>query len=844
MIGELIKIKPEQLRQRSRKRSIPLWKRRWVHVLLLLMLLTATGGWVGMLAYIKPYRDKASALDMSLVAKLEQSSIIYDRNKVEIGRLANENRMIIPLADMPQNLIDCLTATEDRRFWEHFGVDYWGVARAAKDNLFSGGIKQGGSTLTQQLARNTYGLTERNVQRKLLEMEIAKRIEKYYTKKEILEHYLNRIPLGKGFYGVEAAAQGYFSKPAKELTLPESAVIVGLIKAPSVYSPLHSIENAKRERNKVYDRLIAEGKLKPKEAERMKKAPIPLKPSETARAAGYVQREVEEEVEGILNSMGLEGITGKGFKIYTTVDSDLQKAAEKSLVSRLTELENSKTYPAREKMADYTLKLEEWVKSKRSLTEKPQPGYLQGALLAVDNKTGGVLAMSGGRDFGQSQFNRVALSKRPIGTAVFPFIYNAAFEGTHFPGSRVTDAPMDNTKIMMGATTGTLGEWGAEGATGEHEQNTSLRRALIQGKNNCAARVGLEIGLKKFVDIMKRAGFGDVPEESAYLMGRTDVTLRDLCLAYTIFPNGGEKPASMWFVTRIENADGSQVYQRTDNPKPLPVSDPIATFMTHSCLEETLASDFGTAFNATDYGYKDAPLAGKTGTHINSTDLWFAGYNDEVTCAVWVGLDKKETVYPDAFSRHTALPVWVDVMNALVAKKPAQPVVQPPGMQLVELCAISGHLATDACLELGPDPSNPERQKLIKCSYMEYVRPETNFDLRCTFHSGEAAVDEAPPGAPVINSRVDSSVNLADATPLKIKAPVLIGKDPYLSYVGSAKSPDEEKEDDFEKEQNGETAPVLKAPDTSRPPLVPMVPLPGRISDTILPPSPGQATVD
>lgn len=840
MIGDLIKIQPGQLTvTRGKPRRKALFKRRWFQILLLTLLVAGLAGWLGLKAYLQPFKDKAETFDMAQVAKLEQSSILFDRNRAEIGRLANENRVLIPFSEMPVHLIDALVATEDQRFWDHKGVDYWGIARAAKDNFLAGEIKQGASTITQQLARTTYGLTDISRERKILEIYLAERIEKHYKKHQILEHYLNRIPLGKGFYGIEAAAQGYFSKSAKDLTKTEAATLVGLIKSPRNYNPINSMALATRERNKVFDRMVAEKKLGSEEAEKLKKDPIPLKPSEVARATGYVQHEVEEEVEEILARMGIEGITGKGYKIYTTIDSALQQAAEQSLTRRLAEIENSAGYPEREKIADYAAKLDAFTKAKLPASGRPAPAYLQGIVLAVDNQTGGVLALCGGRDYSHSQYNRAKLTKRPAGTAFVPFVYTAAFEGTHFPGSRITDQRMDNTKVMMGAVTGTLGEWGTEGLAEKHDGTTSLRRALIQGKNNCAARLGLDIGVKKVTDLASeaRAGFGELPQDPSTLLGRAEVSLNDLTLAYTIFPNAGARPGETWFVTRIEKPDGTALYDRPAEPKPVRVTDSIAAWMTHSCLEESLLLDIGTASNAAkDYGLKDLPVAGKTGTHMNSTDLWFAGYSSRITCGVWVGLDKKETVYPDAFSRHTALPIWVDIMNASAAKSPPEPLSQPEGLSLVELCAESGELATDSCLETGPDPADPGRQKFIKCSYMEYIRPESKLEVRCTFHNKEDPVNAAtaPVNPLALSSGSGSDLASIDARPIPINAPVIIGDDPYQSVTGIRRDPGAIADDPS----------ALPAGNASAPPIIPTAPVRNPGNNQLLNPHPGPATVD
>ena len=825
MIGDLIKIRPEQLPTRRQKpKRRPLWRRTWVRVVLLVFLLAGTIGWFSVQAYLSEFEKKAETFDLSMLGKFEQSSILFDRGGREIGRLANENRVVIPFKDMPQHLIEALVATEDSRFWDHKGVDYKGIVRAVKDSVMAGRAVSGASTITQQLARNTYGLTERTRERKLLEIKLAERIEKQFTKAEILELYLNRIPFGKGFYGIEAAAQGYFSKNAQQLTRSESAVLVGLIKSPRNYNPIASIPLSTRERNETLDRMVIRNYITADEAAKLKAEPLVIRPSETGRAAGYAQHEIEDEVEGILDALGIEGITGKGYRIHTTLDASMQQAMEEGLAKRLEEAEKREDYPKdREKFADFTAKLEAHMKSRNAGEEMPRPSYLQGAAMAVDNRTGGVLALAGGRHFGHSQYNRVFLTRRPAATAFVPFVYTAAFEDKWFPGSRVIDQRMDNTRVMLGATTGTLGELGVETFNMKHDGTTSLRKALIQGKNNCAARLGLDLGVEKVTALAKKAGFGDMPVDPAVLLGRQEVSVKDMALAYTIFPNGGVRPAGLHFVTRIEKVDGQVLYERPAEKNELvKVTDADAAWMTHSCLEESVLLDIGTASNARELGLKPVPVAGKTGTHINSTDLWFAGYTSDVTCAVWVGLDKREQVYPYAFSRHTALPVWVDVINASVTDgKPPADFTEPAGLNLVELCELSGEVASDACLELRPDPADPTRQKLTKVSYMEYIRGGSKIGHICRLHTAgggapAATVIEEPsvpvpaPGATGVNPELAA----ADAVPVLVTAPTVIGEDPYQSIVaGSVKSAG-----------NGET--VAPARPANLPPAIPAAPIP------------------
>jgi len=790
MIGDLIKIQVDELPSR-RARKKPFYRRKGFKVFILATMIAGLCGYIGLQFYLEPYKKAAAAYDLGQLSKLEESSIVYDRNNKELGRLSSQNRQLISYDQIPLPFIEALIATEDSRFWNHQGVDWFGVTRATIMNTLKSTSRQGASTITQQLARQAFGLTERTFERKVKEIYLSERIEKNFGKPQILEMYLNRIYFGSGFYGIGAAAQGYFSKRVQDLTLAESAVIVGLIKNPRLYSPLSGEkELTLRERNEVYDRLEATRKLTRERAAELRLLPLDIKPSEAARASGYLQLEVENEVDRILEEKGFEGIGGKGFKVYTTVDSSIQRAAEASVTARLAETEALPEYPkapGRETPAQFAKAQAELRATGNPLTKVAQPGYLQGAALVLDNKTGAVLAMVGGRDFKESQFNRVSLSKRPSGTTFTPFVYAAAFAGAHFPGSRLADSPMDNTRIMIGATTGTLGEWGMENLQAVHEGEVSIRQAIAEGKNNCAARLGLEVGPEKVRDFAKLAGLGDLPAEPSTLLGRGEVSVRDMCLAYTTFANAGVRPAAISFVTKIENASGQVIFSRTaDSYQQIKVTDPVTAWMVHSCLEDALA--VGTGAVAKDYGLKDFPAAGKTGTHSKSTDLWFAGYSSAVTCVVWAGLDRKETVYPDAFSNRVALPMWSDIMNASQEHFPGAEFQPPAGIPQVELCTVSGKLATDACLELRPDPSDPTRNKLFKSSYLEYIRPGFRMVLSCDVHSKGQDIPPPSPSIdpPPIFSPPGIGIPLEDeeSMPVRLKAPTLIGKDPYESNYG------------------------------------------------------------
>lgn len=816
MIGDLIKIKVEELPTR-RARKKPFFRRTWFKVSLLLLVVLGLAGYIGGQLYLKPFREKAATYDLTQLSKLEESSIVYDRNGKELGRLGSDNRQLVNYTQIPLHFIEALVATEDSRFWEHKGIDWYGVSRATVWNTIRGENRQGASTITQQLGRQTFHLFEPSLDRKITEAFLAQRIELVHTKPQILELYLNRIFFGSSFYGIGAATQGYFSKEVKNLTLEESAILVGLIKNPKLYSPITGKrELTLRERNEVYDRMVITKKLTAERAAELKIKPLEVNISETARASGYLQQEVENEVDSILEQQGYEGIGGKGFKVFTTVDTVMQQAAEASLRTRLAAVEAQPDYPklpGRETPASFAARA-----AANQSGKALQPAYLQGAALVIDNKTGAILSMVGGREFKESQFNRVTLSKRPAGTAFTPFVYATAFEGQHFPGSRLADKALDNSRIMIGATTGTLGEWGMENLNAVHEDEVSIRQAFAEGKNNCAARLGLETGPDKVRDFAKRAGMGDLGTEPSMLLGRQEVSVHDLALAYTSFANAGVRPAATSLVTRIENAQGQTIYLRPANTyQQIRVTDPVTAWMVHSCLDDTLA--VGTGSLSKQYGLKDFPAAGKTGTHSKYTDLWFAGYSSAVTCVVWAGLDRKETVYPEAFSNRIALPIWVDIMNASQDHFAGKPFTPPDGIEEIELCTESGKLATEACLELRPDPADPTRNKLFKSSYLEYIRAGLRFTQLCDVHSKSSDI-EAPrimiEEPPVIGpgGGVGVNVDAEEAIPVRLKSPTVIGKDPYESNFGieividSSKPP--------------RAVPVKDTPDKPAPPPVPI----------------------
>ncbi len=777
----------------SRRRP-PFYRRAWfsaLAALLLLMILAVLGGYA---IIVTPLWEKAQVYDLNEVKKLEAASIIYDRNGDELSRIFVLNRTPVSIKDIPQHFIDALTAQEDSRFFQHNGVDYIGLIRAVYLNIKAGEVTQGASTITQQLARQTYGLMERSYKRKLMEAFVAQRIEKQYSKSEILELYLNRIFFGKNFFGIQAAALGYFGKDAKDLTLEEAATIAGLIKSPNNIEPIKHPERAKKERDYVLDRMVAEKHLKREQAAMAQMKPVVTAPQSTDARLSYAFEAVREEVAALL---GEERASVGGFKIYTSIDQELQKKAEQSVKSRLAEIEKRPGYE-HQTYEQFRSIYKDWrsqaLASKGNVTPspRPKPEYLQGAALVIDNKDGSVLAMVGGRDFVDSQYNRATDSMRPVGTAFIPFIYAYAFTRPNFfPMSQLADEPLGNDRVMIGGFTGILGEYGMEVSNPKwSRQQISAREALVNSHNSATVRLGEQVVLDRgllrpeFKNFVKSAGIASpLRDAPASCLGVSEAKLDELCLAYSCFANGGTRPTRLHLIQRITDADDKTVFQLDEaSLQPVRAMDEIAAWQTHTSLDEALHR--GTGAVSKEYGLGEFPAAGKTGTHHEFKDLWFMGYTSAVTCGVWVGFDKQKTVFPEAFSNKLALPVWTDIINASTKGHTAQDFTPPESAEKVEICRASGLRATDFCYEKIKSPDGTS--KSVRNTYFEYLRPGTTFNASCSLHTGEglsADIVAFHQGMGHVGETILPADlhRFAHIEPVHIHDPIILGSDPYNS---------------------------------------------------------------
>jgi penicillin-binding protein 1A len=769
----------------------PFYRRWWFTCILVLAGLLAVAGLVAgvwWLYFKHEYETKAAAFDLSKLEEMESASVIYDRNDAVMGKIFIQNRDPVAWEDFPEDLRKAVVAAEDNRFWQHHGADYYGMARAWVRNRQAGRVKQGASTLTQQLARNTFPeqlpSSARTYERKFLEIFVARRIEDQYPKEKIMEMYLNRVYFGSGFYGAETASRGYFGKSARNLNLSECATLAGLLKNPNSLSPWSNRKACLDARNFVLGRMLELKMITREIHDETTGEDLLVKNRRTRRGESYALDLIRQQVE---KTVGADKANSDGYRIYTTIDSDLQKTAQESLQRQLLETEkhdgfNHQTYAQFDAIYRQRMKKNADADPDAVAAAMPSPDYLQGSLVAIDNATGGLLALVGGRDFYHSQFDRALMARRPAGTAFKPFVYAAAFEKGVFPGTLVQDSIMDNRQVMIGGTTGILGEWGPERIDNKYEGYITARDALVKSKNSATVRLGMLTGLDRVTALAKAAGIASpLRQFPATYLGSSEVTLMELTMAYSIFPNDGWKPSRPYIIKRIEEKDGRAVYQ--ERPQRKPVIKETTAYEVSSCLSDVLERGTGDkAFSK--YGLKKVPVAGKTGTAYNFTDVWFVGYSSEITCGVWAGFDKPQPIYRGAFSNDIALPIWVDVMNSTFAKYKPRETEMPRGLSKYKICTTTGLLATDKCFETLVD----------KATGLTVQHPTTYFEIATADQvpkeycvHGEAPksltlpVANTPAGEPAI-PRAELATDVTAVKPVNISGQTVVGQDdPYNS---------------------------------------------------------------
>ncbi len=629
------------------------------------------------------YAFWASTFDLHQVQEMAERSTVFDMDGKPYSRLWGENRVTVKLAQVSPYFVDSLLAREDSRFYKHHGVDPFGILRAIFRNLTHGSAKEGASTLTQQLARNSFPErlgSRKSLHRKILEAFVAVRIEQNFTKDQILEAYVNRIYFGSTVYGIETASQTYFGKHAGNLTLGEAALIAGLIRAPTYFSPFKNLKGSLRERDAVLDRMVKLEKISEVDASKAKSAVIMLAKKRAASSQeNYAMDMVHRELEELLtDEQRQEG----GMKIYTTIDPALQKAAEQAVDADLTKVEARPGYK-HPKKADF---------SAEAKAEEQKTPYLQGALMVIDNRSGGIRAVVGGRDYTESKFNRAIPTepKRQVGSTFKPFVYAAAFDKGLLPGTSIDDGPIARGEIQRAAN------WTPENSDGTYKGVMRAEEGLIQSRNTMSVRVGEKAGLQEIARVAAAVGIENMPHVPAVYLGAFEVSVADLTTAYSVFPNNGVRRQS-YVIERIDDATGYTIYRAAHlESKAL---DPGVAWLLTSTMQKVI--ERGTAAGAKSLGFTK-PAAGKTGTTNDFKDAWFVGYTTSLTCGVWVGLDQPETIIPHGYGAALALPIWTDVMKAASPQRyPASEFRSPVPLRRVTVCSTSNELATNGCDRAG-----------------------------------------------------------------------------------------------------------------------------------------------
>lgn len=606
---------------------------------------------------------------------------VYSAEGELIQEFFSERRIYVPLRKMPQHFIDALLAVEDRRFYNHWGVNSFAILRALWVNLTNLRIVQGASTITQQLSRTLFLTPEKTVARKIKEALTAIKIERTYSKDEILEMYINQCYFGKGAYGIQAAAQTYFNKEIKDLTISDCALLVGLLKAPGRYSPTEYPHLALFRRNLVLNSMRDFGKIPSSFCDSLKSLPseITLKP-ETLGKAPYFTEMLRRY---LLHTYGEKSLYGGGLSVYTTLRLDLQQYAETLLYAQIDHWQKTIETSHTLKDTQYTVSYPDTVEgSTNTLTAYKK---IQGALVALDNKTGDILAMVGGRDFKQSEFNRAIQALRQPGSAFKLFVFTTAIDNGYKPTDIIYDTPI----ILIGEDGK---EWSPENFDKIFRGPVTLREGLMRSINLVSAKLVQRVSPHQVAFYAKSLGLKThINPVPSLALGTSEVTLLQLTTAYSIFPNHGIRVVPR-FRTKITDRFGNVLEE--NNPKKEEVLSAQTAYVMTTMLQSVI--DNGTGFGGRQRGFS-RPAGGKTGTTDMCTDNWFIGFTPQITAGVWIGFDDKTPIGDDITGAHTALPVWADFVILAHQDLPVEEFTIPEGIYFRTVCLESGELATDKC---------------------------------------------------------------------------------------------------------------------------------------------------
>ncbi|MEW6378097.1 MAG: PBP1A family penicillin-binding protein [bacterium] len=585
------------------------------------------------------------------------STLIYSHDDKLIGQLYQQQRMFTPLSEMPEELIKAFLAVEDEHFYSHHGIALTGILRAFYVNFRAGKIKEGGSTITQQLAKVLFLTSDRNLSRKIKEAILAMQIEQRYTKNEILELYLNQIYLGNGAYGVESAARAIFGKSVRELSLPECAMIAGLAGSPNRYSPQSDFYLALERRNHVLRRMLDAECISKEQFGAAISSPlrIPAKQKEelAPHFIEYIRQHLEEKYGANLLYRG-------GLQVYTTLDRDMQRAAEQAVAAGLEAID---------------------MRREMSGLQRRGAQSTEAGLVAIDPRTGFVKSMVGGRDFFRSKFNRATQAMRQAGSAIKPLIYTAAIESGFTPADIIIDSPF---VLQSGEK-----RWKPENFTRRFYGPTTLRTALEESRNIVTVKLAYKLGIDTVISFIHKMGVtSPVAHVLSTALGTCEVSLLELTSAYGILANEGIRVNPV-FIRRVTDRDGKVLEENMTRRSR--VISPQTAYIVTSMLQGAIRRGTGYPARALPY-----PLAGKTGTTDRASDAWFIGYSPDLVAGVWVGLDNNQSLGPHETGALAACPIWTKFMGQVLSRQEKVPNFRVPGgLSFVFIDPETGLLAHD-----------------------------------------------------------------------------------------------------------------------------------------------------
>jgi 1A family penicillin-binding protein len=625
----------------------------------------------------------------------DQGGRILDRYNRVMGRLETVRRLNVPLGSVPEFVQQAFIATEDRRYYQHGGLDWRGFFRALVTNLKAGRTREGFSTITMQVARNTFAVRRypaRSLRQKLTELRLSRLIERSLTKQQILELYFNVIYMGNGVYGVEAASKDLFGRSVNQLNLPQAAMLAALPKAPSVYTPRRHPDRALARRNLVLSLMVREGyvsanRLKGLEAQPLRIARDEYRPKDPndSFALDAVRALVDSIIQG-----GTSDIVD--LTVRTTLDRNAQIAADRAIRRQAAAIQS----------------------------EAGRRALVQGAMVAIDPRNGDIRALSGGRQYERGTFNRALLAHRQPGSAFKPFVYAAAMAAGYTPSSEVDDDPID---VIQGRNV-----WSPANYGDDYSGRITFRRALIKSANAATVRVSQAVGIPRIIETARSNGIvSQLPNVPSMALGSAEVTPLELVTAYAPFANGGFRVRPR-LVKSISTADGSPIWQEEDvrEGNHVPVMTPQDAYQVTSMLQSVV--DYGTGKVVRDYGAKGL-IAGKTGTTNSGTDVWFVGYTPTIVAGFWFGFDNPAPISGDASGGRLAAPAWAEFyMNGWRERAPTTAWDPPPGMTMRIIDPTTGYLANEWC----PATRN------------EYYKPGTEPTIQCPVHGPDMGDEENP----------------------------------------------------------------------------------------------------